>query len=187
MAGKIIALVPAAGVGSRFGEALPKQYLPLNGQPLIVHTLKTLASIAQLSEVVVVLSPEDQLWATQMAAWPQWALRVRPLWVGGNSRGASVANGLAALADRLAAEDWVLVHDAARPCLQVSWVQRLIDEVTNDAVGGLLALPLADTVKRADGEGRVSKTVPRDHLWRAQTPQMFRYGMLGEALKQFPA
>ncbi|GGX89993.1 2-C-methyl-D-erythritol 4-phosphate cytidylyltransferase [Vogesella alkaliphila] len=171
-----IALVPAAGHGSRFGAATPKQYLPLAGRPLLAHTLDVLCRNAAISRVAVVISPGDE-WFDSFD-WPQPKLEV--LRVGGPSRAESVAGGLAALAAD--ADDWVLVHDAARCCLSDNALQRLIDGLQDDAVGGLLAQPVADTVKRASPQGRVAATVPRDGLWLAQTPQMFRAGLLAEAL-----
>jgi 2-C-methyl-D-erythritol 4-phosphate cytidylyltransferase len=172
----MIALVPAAGSGSRFGAASPKQYLQLLGKPLMWHTLSTLAAVPAIDRVVVVVSPEDE-WFDGF----DWSIpKLEVLRMGGASRAASVRNGLAALAAQ--GDDWVLVHDAARCCLTVAMVERLISRVADDEVGGLLALPVADTVKRADNHARVSKTVSRDGLWLAQTPQMFRAGQLLRAL-----
>ena len=171
-----IALVPAAGHGSRFGAATPKQYLDIGGQPLLAHTLAVLAANPDIDQVAVVLSPGDE-WFDSFD-WPQHKLTV--LRVGGASRAESVANGLAALA--LAADDWVLVHDAARCCLSPQALARLIAEIGDDAVGGILAQPVADTVKQGDAAARISATVPRDGLWLAQTPQMFRAGLLASAL-----
>ncbi|POZ60307.1 2-C-methyl-D-erythritol 4-phosphate cytidylyltransferase [Chromobacterium alticapitis] len=172
----MIALVPAAGSGSRFGAPSPKQYLQLNGQPLMRHTLATLAAVPAIERVVVVISPQDE-WFDGF----DWALpKLEVLRVGGASRAQSVANGLAELA--CGDDDWVLVHDAARCCLSVAAVERLIAALAGHPVGGLLALPVPDTVKRADAEGHVAATVPRKGLWLAQTPQMFRAGLLARAL-----
>ena len=173
---RYLALVPAAGSGSRFGGPSPKQYLQLNGRPLMWHTLQALSQVEAISEVVLVLSPGDE-WFDDF----DWNLpKLRVLRVGGASRAESVRNGLAAMA--AGERDWVLVHDAARCCLSVAAVERLIATLADEPVGGLLALPVPDTVKRADAEGRISATVPRQGLWLAQTPQMFRAGLLGEAL-----
>ncbi len=173
---RFIALVPAAGSGSRFGAPSPKQYLQLNGRPLMWHTLSVLSQVAAIDEVAVVISPGDE-WFDDY----QWDLpKLSVHRVGGASRADSVRNGLRALGAGL--DDWVLVHDAARCCLSVAAVERLMAALSDDAVGGLLALPVPDTVKRADGDGRVSATVPRQGLWLAQTPQMFRAGLLAEAL-----
>lgn len=173
---RYLALVPAAGSGSRFGGPSPKQYLQLNGRPLMWHTLQALSQVEAISEVVLVLSPSDE-WFDDFD-WDLPKLRVHR--VGGSSRAASVRNGLEVMA--ASAEDWVLVHDAARCCLSVAAVERLIATLADDPVGGLLALPVPDTVKRADAEGRISTTVPRQGLWLAQTPQMFRAGLLSQAL-----
>lgn len=176
---RFVALVPAAGSGSRMGSALPKQYLPLRGEPLLRHALRALAAAEAVERVVLVLSPDDDRFDAAMAAG---LAKLEVLRCGGASRAETVRNGLEALAATLAPDDWVLVHDAARPCLDPAEVERLIAELRDDAVGGLLALPLADTLKRADEDGRVAATVPRGGLWRAQTPQMFRHGLLRQAL-----
>ncbi|BBF84109.1 2-C-methyl-D-erythritol 4-phosphate cytidylyltransferase [Aquitalea magnusonii] len=173
---RYLALVPAAGSGSRFGGPSPKQYLQLNGRPLMWHTLQALSQVEAISEVVLVLSPGDE-WFDDFD-WDLPKLRVHR--VGGASRAESVRNGLEAMA--AGEQDWVLVHDAARCCLSVAAVERLIATLADDQVGGLLALPVPDTVKRADAEGRISATVPRQGLWLAQTPQMFRAGLLARAL-----
>jgi len=176
------ALVPAAGSGSRMGHADPKQYLPLAGRPLIWHAVATLCATAAIGRVFVVLAADDEHWpAAMMAALGPKLVVLR---CGGATRAHSVSNGLQAMADGygVVAADWVLVHDAARPCLTVVLVEKLIAEAGTDAVGGLLALPVSDTLKRADASGRATATVSRDGLWQAQTPQMFRQGMLCEAL-----
>lgn len=190
---RYIALLPAAGSGSRMASSTPKQYLPLMGEPLMLHTLRALATVAQIEQVVVVLSPEDEwfdlvetaLATTASHAHPghsELAQKLRVLRCGGASRAETVRNGLRELASTLDAADWVLVHDAARPCLQAGDVIRLIDSLQSDPVGGLLAVPVADTLKRADAAERVATTVSRAQLWRAQTPQMFRHGALLAAL-----
>ncbi|MFC3533880.1 2-C-methyl-D-erythritol 4-phosphate cytidylyltransferase [Vogesella facilis] len=171
-----IALVPAAGHGSRFGSATPKQYLDIGGQPLLAHTLVVLAAHPAIDQVAVVISPGDE-WFDSFD-WPLPKLMV--LRVGGASRAESVANGLAALAP--AADDWLLVHDAARCCLSPQALARLLADIGDDAVGGILAQPVADTVKQGDAAARIAATVPRDGLWLAQTPQMFRAGLLAAAL-----
>ncbi|BEV73760.1 MULTISPECIES: 2-C-methyl-D-erythritol 4-phosphate cytidylyltransferase [unclassified Paludibacterium] len=173
---RYVALVPAAGNGSRFGAACPKQYLQLGGRPLMWYTLATLCEVAAIEQVVLILSPGDE-WFDDY----QWDLpKLSVHRVGGASRALTVRNGLEAL--QLSAEDWVLVHDAARCCLSVAMVERLLSQVGDDAVGGLLAMPVPDTVKRADREGRVAMTLPRQGMWLAQTPQMFRAGTLSHAL-----
>jgi 2-C-methyl-D-erythritol 4-phosphate cytidylyltransferase len=173
----LYALVPCAGVGERAGSTGPKQYTWLGGEPMVRHTLNALTGVARLRQTLVVLSPHDTLFEQHVPAYGGWVARV-----GGDTRAATVANGLDELL-RLGAQpnDWVLVHDAARCLVQPAWIDALIDACRDDAVGGLLALPLADTLK-AETAGRVSATVDRAGKWQAQTPQMFRIGLLCEAL-----
>ena len=170
------AVVPAAGGGTRLGAEVPKQYLDLGGETMLHRTIEALLAESRLQSVVVVVSPDDE----RRPVAGRFDARVRFAAVGGTTRADSVAAGIEQLdAD---ADDWVLVHDAARPGLSATALARLIDEVGDDAVGGLLALPIADTVKRCDDEGRVCATVDRERLWAAQTPQMFRVGVLRQAL-----
>jgi len=172
------ALIPCAGTGSRAGTSVPKQYQPVAGQPLVMHTVQALAAVSQLGSGWVVLSHEDDF-ILPGAGWPAHFSRVR---CGGASRAESVFNGLKAmLASGLDGQDWVLVHDAARCLVEPGAVSRLIDICRDDAVGGLLALPLPDTLK-SEVNGRVQQTVPREHKWLAQTPQMFRLQALHDAL-----
>lgn len=174
------ALVPAAGSGSRAGQAIPKQYVPLAGRPLIAHTLAVLQSVAALRQTLVVLAPDDTRFGAACPDFRGWTAAC-----GGATRAASVLAGLAALrAHGVGDDDWVLVHDAARCLLRAAWVQQLIDDCRDDAVGGLLALPVADTLKRADPGQRVLSTLDRRQAWAAQTPQMFRLGLLERALQQ---
>jgi len=177
------ALVPAAGGGARMGAECPKQYLTLAGQPLIRHALATLCAVPAIERVYVVLAPDDHQWP----GGDDRAGKLRVLRCGGATRAESVGNGLAAMAHEVDTEDWVLVHDAARACLTVAHVETLIREVGDDPVGGILAVPVADTLKRAQADGRIAATVPREGLWQAQTPQMFRLGMLARALRMAPA
>lgn len=174
------ALVPAAGSGARFGHATPKQYLPLAGRPLIAHTLAALCAHPRIDGVAIVLSPDDE-WFDRIPP-EAWRDRCDALRCGGRTRAETVLNGLLAVRGRWSEDDWVLVHDAARPCVSRVLLDRLIDTLADDPVGGIAALPLADTVKRADDTGRIAETVPRDGLWAAQTPQMFRLGLLVRAL-----
>jgi 2-C-methyl-D-erythritol 4-phosphate cytidylyltransferase len=176
------ALVPAAGSGSRFGAATPKQYLPIAGRPLIHHALAALAGHPQIDRVWVVLARDDELWSE--FDWRDLGPKVETFRCGGATRAESVLNGLLAAETALGDDDWVLVHDAARPCLTGRLLDELIGVVGDDPVGGLLATPLADTLKRADAEARVAATVPREGLWQAQTPQMFRAGLLRRALER---
>lgn len=165
------------------GGERPKQYLSLAGKPLIHHALSALCKVPRLRRVFVVLSPEDAQWRSH--DWSDLGEKLCPLYCGGATRAASVKNGLRTIASQVQAQDWVLVHDAARPCLAPWHVDALIDGVCRDDYedGGLLALPVADTLKRADEAGHVAATVPRAGLWQAQTPQMFRHGYLRRALE----
>jgi 2-C-methyl-D-erythritol 4-phosphate cytidylyltransferase len=176
---RFVALVPAAGYGSRMGGALPKQYLPLLERPLIEHTIFALAAHPRIDKVYVVLSPEDSWWSGQGIAHDKLSV----LRCGGAARAQSVANGLKAIAGEVAADDCVLVHDAARPCLRAEHLDRMLAELADDPVGGILAVPVADTLKRAQAGQRIAETVPREGLWQAQTPQMFRHGLLLKALE----
>ncbi|NMG50821.1 2-C-methyl-D-erythritol 4-phosphate cytidylyltransferase [Azoarcus communis] len=178
---KHFAIVPAAGSGSRMVSDLPKQYLSLLGKPLIRHALETLCAAPEIDKVFVVLSVGDALWAQY--DWSDLAPKLVPLFCGGATRADSVLAGLRAISAEAAQSDWVLVHDAARPCLAPWHIDRLVRELAHDEAGGLLAVPVADTLKRADTQRRVLQTVPRDSLWQAQTPQMFRYVMLRRALE----
>ncbi len=174
------AMVPAAGAGRRMGAATPKQYLPLLGQAVIVHTLEILLRHPRIAGVAVAIGAEDGWWPGIAHALPT----TKPLLVvtGGAERCHSVANGLQALREWAALDDWVLVHDAARPCLTGGDLDRLMSELADDPIGGLLATPVRDTLKQADDHGRVATTVDRARLWHALTPQMFRLGLLHDAL-----
>jgi 2-C-methyl-D-erythritol 4-phosphate cytidylyltransferase len=176
------ALIPAAGYGSRMGDELPKQYLRLAGKPMISHTLHTLCSSPRIRAVFVVLAPVDNEWFRH--DWSEFSPKLVVLQCGGATRAESVLNGLNAAREVSSTtdNDWVLVHDAARPCLGSKQLSELMDELADDEVGGLLAVPVADTLKRSDSNGRVERTEPREKLWQAQTPQMFRCGLLLEAL-----
>ncbi|MET0517480.1 MAG: 2-C-methyl-D-erythritol 4-phosphate cytidylyltransferase [Burkholderiaceae bacterium] len=176
------ALVPAAGVGSRSGADGPKQYVQLAGRPMMAHTLEALGRVPDLAATLVVLSPGDESFEQLLPEFGgerAWVARC-----GGASRAETVANGLQELLARGAQpHDWVLVHDAARCLIRPEWVERLIAACQDDEVGGLLAQPLADTLKQSS-HGRVMATVDRRSKWAAQTPQMFRLGLLAPALRQ---
>ncbi len=172
---RYIALVPAAGVGARMAAGGPKQYMQIAGKPMLRHTLEAFLASSLIARTYVVVSAED---GHIDAVAPDG---VGVLRCGGATRMESVRNALAALRAELADDDWVLVHDAARPGLNAALIERLISTVGPDPVGGLLALPVVDTVKRA-GAGAAVATVARDGLWLAQTPQMFRYRLLCDAL-----
>ncbi len=179
---RLFALVPCAGVGARAGADGPKQYVQIGGRAMVAHTLDALAAVPRLAATLVVLAPEDAQFESTVpgfAGGGAWVARC-----GGASRAATVANGLAVLRQRgVQDEDWVLVHDAARCLVQPEWIDRLIDECQGDAVGGLLAMPVADTLKRAR-DGRAEATVERSDKWAAQTPQMFRLALLERALRE---
>lgn len=175
---RFFALVPAAGIGERSGAGMPKQYVDIAGQPMLAHTLAALAAVPRLVQTLVVLSPADDRFEAALPACRAWVARV-----GGASRAESVLGGLAELRRRGATDDdWVLVHDAARCLLRPEWVDALIDACADDAVGGLLAQPVADTLKAGDANGRVTTTLDRRDKWAAQTPQMFRFGLIEKAL-----
>jgi 2-C-methyl-D-erythritol 4-phosphate cytidylyltransferase len=179
------ALVPCAGTGSRSGAEVPKQYVMLAGQTVVAHTLKALRAVQRLSATMVILAPDDRFFET-LVTLPQSVQS--SLYIsdcGGASRAHSVLGGLQELrAHGAKDDDWVLIHDAARCLLRSVWVDRLIDACWNDAVGGLLALPLADTLKQShQSPVRSAHTFDREGKWLAQTPQMFRLGLLHQALQ----
>ncbi len=172
---RCFALLPCAGSGARAGGVVPKQYQPVAGVPMVRHTLAAFLAVARIARVLVVVAPGDDTLQAPDAAYSIAAC-------GGATRAQSVFNGLAALRDQGAgADDWVLVHDAARCLVTPALIDALIDACLPDAVGGLLALPLADTLKSATGTRAVA-TLERADKWLAQTPQMFRVGALHAAL-----
>ncbi|MFN2309925.1 MAG: 2-C-methyl-D-erythritol 4-phosphate cytidylyltransferase [Gammaproteobacteria bacterium] len=175
---RLWAIVPAAGIGRRMGAELPKQYLRLGDRTVLEHSLAALGALESLAGVVVVIANGDP-------HWPGLRCPLTcPVWVapGGAERADSVLNALQLLRGQAADDDWVLVHDAARPCVRAEDLRRLLDAVRDDPVGGLLAVPVRDTMKQADGEDRSVATLDRGRLWHALTPQMFRLGVLREAL-----
>lgn len=171
-------VIPAAGIGARMAAAHPKQHLEIAGKSLLQHSLDALLAIAAVEAVVVALGAEDAR-APVLRAQP----RVR-LAVGGARRADSVLSALRVLQEFAQADDWVLVHDAARPCLLPADSERLVTAVLASGVGALLAEPVVDTIKRVADDGRVLGTLERSELWRAQTPQMFRLGELAAALER---
>ena len=176
---KCWAVVPAAGVGKRMQADRPKQYLPLTGKTVIEHTLLRLLQSEAFQAVAVAISVEDPY-------WPELDISKHPNVItapGGKERADSVLSALKALQGKADENDWVLVHDAARPCLTTEDIHHQIDTLQNDAVGGILALSSHDTLKHVDGDS-ITATVDRKHIWRALTPQMFKYGMLRDALQQ---
>jgi 2-C-methyl-D-erythritol 4-phosphate cytidylyltransferase len=181
MSSRYFGLVPAAGSGSRFGIAGPKQYSLLRGKPMLRHAIERLLAAPEVEVVFVVLAADDTEFRRH--DWTSFGERIAPLYCGGASRRESVLNGLVACASAVDPNDWMLVHDAARPCLGQAELRRLIERAGADEIGGILAVPVADTLKRADEDRRIVETEPRDGLWQAQTPQMFRHGMLMRALR----
>lgn len=173
-------IIPAAGVGNRMANVLPKQYLPLAGKPLISHVIQVFFNHPKIVAIHLALSPEDAFWRT-LTLHPDSKLQLH--YTGGASRAETVRNTLQAI--NANAQDWVLVHDAARPGLTAALLDQLIETLENHAVGGLLAMPVADTLKFSDERNQVQKTISRQHLWQAQTPQMFRYANLTQALAEF--
>lgn len=171
---RYFALIPAAGVGARMAAGGPKQYMPIGGKPMLRHTIDAFLSSRLITHVYVVVSPDD---AQIDAVVPGEGVTV--LRCGGATRMDSIRNALRQLGEVIGVQDWVLVHDSARPGLNAALIEKLITAIGGHAVGGLLALPVVDTVKRA---GASVSTVPRDGLWLAQTPQMFRYRLLCDAL-----
>ncbi len=178
---KMFALIPAAGSGERMGAGLPKQYLALAGKPLLYHAAGRLCGHPAIERVFVVLAQADAYFAAR--DWKPYEAKLTPLYCGGATRAASVFNGLLAARDEIGAADWVLVHDAVRPCLSPLALDRLISTLRDDQTGGLLALPVVDTLKRGDTDAYVVRSEPRENLWQAQTPQMYRYRLLLEALR----
>jgi len=175
-------VIPCAGTGSRAGVDIPKQYAPLAGVPMVLHTLKAFAAVPGLGHAMLVVSPQDSLMAQLLTDHPQPAFTLSPR--GGATRAQSVLGGLRSLQEQgVDPTDWVLVHDAARCLITPRLIQALLAACANDSVGGLLALPLPDTLK-ASVDGRVSATLNRSDKWLAQTPQMFRLGSLAQALEQ---
>ena len=173
------ALIPCAGTGSRSGARIPKQYVDLAGQPMLWHTVAAFDACPQIDAILLVLAPDDAHGETL----PLPADKLQRARVGGNSRAESVRNGLRQLRQQgVPDHDWVLVHDAARCLLTAAQIGQLITACVDDAVGGLLALPLPDTLKQQNADARVQATIPRADKWLAQTPQMFRIGLLREAL-----
>ncbi len=180
MSERFYGLIPAAGAGQRMGLATPKQYLGLLGRPMLYHSVKALLANDRIDTVFVVLAPADGEF--KQHDWSEFDARIAPLYCGGATRHDSVLNGLVAASSTIEPDDWILVHDAARPCLGRHELERMLDTLATDEVGGILGVPVADTLKRADVSGRIQATEPREQLWQAQTPQMFRHGLLLQAL-----
>jgi len=172
-------VIPAAGVGSRMGVDKPKQYISINNKTIIEHTIDCFIHREEIEKIIVAISEEDEFWPT-LSISKHKKIVTAP---GGEERYQSVLNSLQALVGKVENNDWVMVHDAARPCLNQSAIDRLIIELRTHDVGGILAMPCRDTMKRANDIGEIDKTVERDSLWHAQTPQMFKYGKLLSAIE----
>lgn len=172
-------IVPAAGIGTRMGSVTPKQYLPLRGHTVLGQTLQRLAALPGVARIVVALHPEDSFWPT--VTLPVGA--TVSVCAGGTQRSHSVLNALQSLPDTAAEDDWVLVHDAVRPCVRVADIAGLLSEIARHPCGGLLAVPVSSTLKRGDMAGDVAATLPRENVWQAATPQAFRLGLLRGALE----
>jgi 2-C-methyl-D-erythritol 4-phosphate cytidylyltransferase len=188
MASKTIVILPCAGGGSRFGGAIPKQYTLINGKTILEHTLNVFLLIRQIDQIVIVAAPNDEYVAIilqeirrlKLSANKHDVSKIKILRVGGKSRANSVKNGLDAL--NCSDDDWILVHDVARCCITGASVVRLITDLEKDEVGGILATPAVDTIKQSDNGLVIDKTLERSSIFQAQTPQMFRAGVLGKAL-----
>ena len=176
---RIWAVIPAAGVGLRYRSTIPKQYLPLCGIPVVLRSIDRLLEIDEIEELFVVLSPKDTFWQKLNYSHP----KLKTI-LGGCERSQSVSHALTELSGKADKDDWVLVHDAVRPCVSQSDLQKLIETIRNEDVGVLLACPLADTVKEVDDTLSVRKTISREKLWSAMTPQIFKYGLLRKAYKE---
>ncbi len=172
------AIVPAAGIGLRMGADRPKQYLTIGGKTLLEHTLERLLELPNLAGLVVALHPDDQQWQSlALSADPRIAVVD-----GGRDRSRSVLNALNSLTLQAEPNDWALVHDAARPCVRLSCIANLCRHTASHGVGGILGVPVGDTLKHVDAQQVIHKTLDRQHLWQAQTPQLFRFQLLHQCL-----
>ena len=179
----IWAVLPAAGIGRRMGSSIPKQYLSIDGAPLILHSLRRLSAVKKIKKIVVVIHPEDSRWAElEKSIKEEFGNRIITV-MGGGERYQSVLNGLTALTEFAGKDDWVLVHDAVRPCVRTSDIENLIQKASLHSIGGLLGSPVDNTLKRVDKELTVIETVDRESYWNALTPQMFRFAQLKESIQ----
>lgn len=177
------ALIPAAGVGLRMQADLAKQYLPILGRPIILHTLERLAAVEAVNGIFVGLAKGDEQWPSLLDQVKQIG-KYRGSFIGGADRAHTILNGCKAIADIAEPQDWILIHDAVRPCVRVDDINALMSDIINhQAVGGLLAMPIADTVKRVDKKNQITETVSRIGLWRALTPQIFRLADIIDAIE----
>jgi 2-C-methyl-D-erythritol 4-phosphate cytidylyltransferase len=171
-------LIPAAGRGKRYGGAMLKQYLPVNGKPVLAHSIKVFQFHPMVSSITVVLAEDDQWFESAVGLL---AANVNTV-TGGETRAQSVRNGLRFITDNYSNTDWVLVHDAARPCLSASRLEKFLEQGLESVHGAILAVPVGDTLKRAGDSHEIVATVDRSSLWAAQTPQLFRVGVLADAI-----
>lgn len=182
----IWAIIPAAGIGQRMGSTIPKQYMPIDGTTVLEHTLNRLLAAKEVHGAVVALNDNDQYWKSITLSSRKPVLTVK----GGEQRSDSVLNALMFLGKQEGFNenlDWVLVHDAARPCVNLSDITHLVQAVGKNEAGGLLAIPVSDTLKRQNPDQQVDETIDREGLWRAQTPQFFSYSILKEAMLRMVA
>lgn len=177
---EIWAVIPAAGVGKRMQADRPKQYLEIDGKTILQHTIERLASHNEVSGIVVAVSPGDEYWLDLQVSITKPLVKVD----GGEERCHSVLNGLKYLNETGNSEAWAMVHDAARPCVRLSDIDKLIAAAIQNKVGGILGLPVSDTLKFCNAQSVIEKTVSRDHLWRALTPQMFKVAALFDAIEK---
>ncbi len=172
-------VIPAAGIGQRTGNDLPKQYQMLAGKTVLEHTLNAFLPLTGLQGIIIALHPDDQ----HFAGLALNDKRIDTV-TGGKERADSVLNALHSLTDRITPDSWVLVHDAARPCVKTGEVASMLQALDGEEVGGIMAVPASDTIKRVAENGEILGTEVRDSLWHAQTPQMFRHGLLRESLQR---
>ena len=173
-------VIPAAGIGKRMGSDIPKQYVSVRGKTVIEHTIDNFISRKEIQNICISISESDNYWSTLPISKNKKIITT----VGGNERYESVYNGLRALQDKANDDDWVLVHDAVRPCLKKSIIDRLITDISSHDVGGILALPCFETMKRVNNSNEVEETINRETIWRAQTPQVFKYQKLLLAIEK---
>ncbi len=173
-------VIPAAGIGTRMGAGKPKQYLLLGDKSILEHTLLRILNLPNLAGVVVALSAEDVYWKS-LSVFHHPLVHTT---IGGKNRADSVLNGLDYLKDKVHDHDWILVHDAARPCVTLSSIKKLCDELADSEIGGILSVPVSDTIKQVANKNKIQTTVDRSPLWQAQTPQMFRYQLLRDCLSK---
>ena len=179
----IWAVLPAAGIGRRMGSTIPKQYLTIDGVPLILHALRRLSAVSEIQIIIVVIHSEDNQWAKlQKSIGEEFKNRIITV-RGGDERYQSVLNGLTAVAEFADKDDWVLVHDAVRPCVRTSDIESLISKVSLHPVGGLLGSAVDNTLKKVGADKAVIKTVDRGSYWNALTPQMFRFAQLKASIE----